>query len=78
MKYVVMKDDETGEIMSLGRFRKDKKTGYVFDEVYFPKSGWQSDNTLYSNLFDGLLEEISEAEANRIIATQFSQTKQAA
>ena len=78
MKYVVMRDDKTGEIMTLGRFRRDKKTVYVFDEVYFPKSGWQEDNTLYSNLLDGLLEEISEAEANRIIATQFSREKQAA
>lgn len=78
MKYVVMKDDKTGEIMTLGRFRKDKKTGYLFDEVYFPKSGWQQDNTLYSDLFDGHLEEISEAEAKRIIATQFSRKNQAA
>lgn len=78
MKYVVERDEKTGEIISLGRFRKDKKTDYVFDEVYFPKSGWQPDNTLYSALLDGQLEEISEAEANQIIATQFSHEKQAA
>jgi hypothetical protein len=73
-----MRDNETGEVMILGRFRKDKKTGYVFDEVYFPISGWQQDNTLYSQLLDGQLEEISKTEANRIIATQFSREKQAA
>jgi hypothetical protein len=78
MKYVVMRDDEIGEVMMLGRFRKEKKTGYVFDEVYFPISGWQQDNTLYSQLLDGHLEEISETEAKRIITTQFSREKQAA
>jgi hypothetical protein len=78
MKYVVIKDDKTGEVMTLGRFRRDKETAYIYDEIYLPKSGWQEDNTLYGNLLDGLLEEISEAEANRIIATQSSQTKQAA
>ena len=78
MKYVVMRNDKTGAIMTLGRFRKDEKTGYVFDEIYLPKSGWQEDNTLYSELLDGLLEEISEQEARQIIATQFSSEKQAA
>ena len=78
MKYVVAKNDKTGEILALGRFRKDEKTDCVFDEVYFPKSGWQQDNTLYSELLDGNLKEISEMEAERIIATQFSREKQAA
>jgi hypothetical protein len=76
MKYVVIKDDKTGEIMKIGRF--SGKPNYI-DEYYSPLSGnWEDDNTLYSNLFDGLLEEISEAEAKRIIATQFSREKQAA
>ena len=35
-------------------------------------------NTLYSDLFDGFLEEISETEAKSIIAEQFSREKQAA
>ena len=60
------------------RFRKDENTDYVFDEVYLPKNGWQEDNTLYSELLDGQLEEISETEAKQIIATQFSREKQAA
>ena len=75
MKYVVMKDDETGEIIKLGRF--SGKPDYI-DEMYLTISGWQKDNTLYSDLFDGLLKEISETEAHRIIATQFSREKQAA
>ena len=76
MKYVVMKDDESGEIMKIGRF--SGKPDYL-DEYYSPLSNtWQEDNTLYSNLLDGLLEEISESEAKRIIASEFSQEKQAA
>ena len=78
MKYVALKDEETGETEKLGRFRKDEKSAYVFTETYFPKEGWEEDETLYVQLLDGLLTEISEAEANRIIATQFSREKQAA
>ena len=66
MKYVVMKDDETGEVIKLGRFSGKPK--YI-DEMYLPISGWQKDNSLDSDMFDGLLEEISETEANHIIAT---------
>jgi len=78
MKYVVMKNHKTGEVLTLGRFRKDEKTDYVFEEIYLPKSGWQEDRTLSRDMFDGLLEEISEAEAKQIISTQFSLEKQAA
>lgn len=74
MKYVVMRDDK-GKILTVGRF--SGKPDYV-DEYYLPISGWQRDNTLYSDLLDGLLEEISEREARRIIATEFSREKQAA
>lgn len=73
MKYVVMRDEGTDEIITLGRFHENSLT-----ETYSVRSGWVRNNTLYSDLFDGLLEEISEAEANRIIATQFSREKQAA
>ena len=78
MRYVVLKDEETGEIEKLGRFRKDKKSVYIFTETYFPSAGWEEDETLYSQLLDGHLKEISETEARRIIATQFSREKQAA
>ena len=73
MKYVVMRDEETGEIVTLGRFHKNALT-----ERYSIRGLWVEDNTLESDLFDGLLEEISETEAKRIIATEFSQEKQAA
>ncbi len=78
MKYVVLKDEETNEIEKLGRFRKDKNSVYVFTETYFPSVGWEEDETLYRQLLDGHLQEISEQEARRIIATQFSREKQAA
>ncbi|MBA2737421.1 MAG: hypothetical protein H0U50_11625 [Pyrinomonadaceae bacterium] len=76
MKYVVMRNDKTNEVLKLGRF--SGKTDFI-DEHYSPaKNDWVPDNTLYSDLFDGLLEEISEREAKQIIATQFSREKQAA
>jgi hypothetical protein len=78
MKYVVLKDEETGEIEKLGRFRKDENSVDIFTETYFPSAGWEKDETLYVQLLDGLLKEITEAEAKRIIATQFSREKQVA
>ena len=76
MKYVVIKNDKTGEILKLGRFSGEPE---YTDEYYSPISNsWKEDNILYSELLDGLLEEISETEARRIIATQFSREKQAA
>ena len=75
MKYVVMKD-KTGKVLKLGRFSGEPD--YV-DEYYSLWSGkWEDDNILYSELLDGHLQEISETEARRIIATQFSREKQAA
>ena len=73
MKYVVLKDKETGEIEKLGRFR-----GKAITEIFTPKGEWKIDNTLESDLFDGLLEEISEAKADQIIASRFRLEKQAA
>jgi hypothetical protein len=73
MKYVVIKNAETDKVRKLGRFSENAVT-----ERYSLQGFWVEDNTLESDLFDGLLEEISEAEAKRIIATQFSQTEQAA
>lgn len=78
MKYVILKNEKTNEIEKLGRFRKDKKSLNIFTETYFPSVGWEEDETLYTQLLDGLLEEIPEAEAEKIILTQFSREKQAA
>lgn len=62
MQYVILRDDETGEVEIVGRFLK-----YGVGEIWLDGK-WQSDPTLYSNLFDGLLENITEAEAKKIIA----------
>ena len=76
MKYVILKNSKTGKIRKLGRFSGEPD---YFDEYYSPISNsWKEDNILYSELLDGLLEEISETEAKQIIATEFSQEKQAA
>ena len=76
MKYVILKNSKTGKIRKLGRFSGAPE---YTDEYYSPISNsWKEDNILYSELLDGLLQEISETEAGRIIATQFSREKQAA
>lgn len=62
MEYVILKDEETGEIEKIGRFRKNGIAEQFCDGV------WESDASLYSLQFDGLLENISEAEAAKIIA----------
>ncbi len=64
MQYVVLKDEETGEVEIIGRFKK-----YGIGEIW-QDNHWQSDSSLISNLFDGLLENVSEIEALRLIAAQ--------
>ncbi len=78
MKYVVLRDEATSEIEKSGRFRKDGKSAYIFTETYFSSVGWEEDDTLYGQLLDGHLEEITENEAKKIIRTQFSREKQVA
>ena len=64
MEYVVLRDEETGKIEKIGRFRE----GGIGEQFF--NNHWESDSTLYSDLFDGLLEEISEAAVKKIIANQ--------
>ena len=72
MEYVILKDEETGSIEKIGRFRKNG----IAEQ--FCEDHWESDASLYSLQFDGLLENISEAEAAKIIAQQQSREKIAA
>lgn len=72
MEYVALKNEKTGEIEKLGRFSKEGLAEQLTE------SGWQSDSSLYSLMFDGLLEEISEAEVEKIIAQQIENEKIAA
>jgi len=61
MEYVVLRDEETGEIEKLGRF------GDGFLQEKFYQGDWVWDSFLDRELLDGLLEKISEAEAERLI-----------
>ncbi len=72
MEYVILRDEETGEIEKLGRF---KETGVT---ERFHNGEWVRDRILYSEMFDGLLEEISETEAHKIISSQVEREKIAA
>jgi len=72
MEYVVLRDEETGKVEKIGRFREDG-----IGEQFF-NNRWESDSTLYSDLFDGLLEDVLEAEVKKIIANQIQLDKIAA
>lgn len=67
MQYVILRDEETDEVEVIGRFRK-----YGIGEIFF-NDKWESNSLLYSLQFDGLLEEISEKEAQRLIAERSHQ-----
>lgn len=72
MKYVVLKSEKTDKIVKVGRFTTDGIT------ESFRNGKWTRDRILYSELLDGLLEEISEAEAEKIIDRHFEPEKAAA
>ena len=72
MEYVVLRDEETDEIEKLGRF------GENWRQERFYQGEWVWDEVLDRELSDGLLEEISEAEAERLIALRFAPEKIAA
>jgi hypothetical protein len=60
-QYVVMKDDETQEVELIGRFENG------IPEI-LSDGKWESNGVLYSFQMDGMLDEISEAEALKLIA----------
>lgn len=72
MKYVVLKSEKTDKIVKVGRFTTDGIT------ESFRNGKWTRDRILYSELLDGLLEEISESEAEKILAQMPEQEKIAA
>lgn len=72
MEYFVLRNEKTGEIIKLGRFGDD-----LLQESFL-KGEWVWDEVLDRELFDGLLEEISETEAEEIIAQQMEREKIAA
>jgi hypothetical protein len=72
MQYVVMKDIETSEVDFVGRF-KDNAIGEIWQD-----GKWVAYSNLVSDLLDGLLENITEAEAKKIISKQRKPDLQAA
>lgn len=72
MDYFILRDEETGEIEKIGRYGKDK----IAESLRFGK--WVEDYVLDRELLDGLLEKISEAEAEHLINLQNQREKIAA
>ena len=64
MDYFILRNQKTGEIIKIGRYGDDG----IAKSLRFGE--WVTDYVLDSEMFDGLLEEISEAEAERLIAVQ--------
>ncbi len=63
MKYVVNRDEETGEIYFVARFSKNS-----LPEVWQAGEWVEQTSALISMLHDGLLEDITQIEAQNYIA----------
>jgi hypothetical protein len=70
-QYVVVRDEETNEVELIGRF--DKGLGEIYKD-----GKWQTNGLIYSLQMDALLEDISEAQAMKLIAQKEPQELQAA
>ena len=70
-QYVVVRDESTGEVELIGRF--ENGLGEIFED-----GKWQSNGVIYSLQMDGLLENISEAKALKLIAQKETEKLQAA
>ena len=72
MEYVVEKNEETDEIYLIGRF-KSKGIAEIWQN-----GKWVESSTLPSSMLDGLLEDISETEAMKLISQKETLELQAA
>ena len=72
MEYVVEKNEETDEIYLIGRF-KSKGVAEIWQN-----GKWVESSTLHSSMLDGLLEDISETEAMKLISQEETLELQAA
>ena len=70
-QYVVVRDETTKEVELIGRF--ENGLGEIFVD-----GKWQSNGVIYSLQMDGLLEDITKAEAMKLIAEKSSRQLQAA
>lgn len=69
-QYVVVRDESTGEVELIGRF--ENGLGEIFED-----GKWQSNGVIYSLQMDGILENISEAKALKLIAQKETEKLQA-
>ncbi len=60
-QYVVVRDEITNEVELIGRF--ENGLGEILKD-----GRWQTNGVIYSLQMDGLLEDISEAEALKLIS----------
>jgi hypothetical protein len=72
MDYFILRNQKTGAIVKIGRYGGDG----IAESLRHGE--WLFDPILDSEMFDGLLEQISEAEAEKIIEEQIEQSKIAA
>ena len=72
MEYVIEKDEESNEVYLIGRFK-----GKGIAEIW-QNGKWVASSTLHSSMLDGLLEDISEAEALKLISKKRTQELQVA
>ena len=72
MEYVVEKNEETNEVYLIGRF-KSKGIAEIWQN-----GKWVESSTLHSSMLDGLLEDISESEAMKLISQKRIQELQVA
>ena len=70
-QYVVVRDEGTGEVEIIGRF--ENGLGEIFEN-----GKWQSNGVIYRLQMDGLLENISEAKALKLITQKETEKLQAA
>ncbi len=70
--YFILRHHKTGEVVKIGRYGDDG----IAESLRFGK--WLKDTILDGEMFDGLLEQISENEAKKIIAQKLEQEKIAA
>lgn len=72
MDYFILRNQKSGEIIKIGRYGDDG----IAESLRFGE--WVTDYVLDGEMFDGLLEQVSETEAEKIIALMRRREKIAA
>ena len=72
MDYFIKKNHKTGKVIKIGRYADDG----IAESLRFGE--WRRDPILDSEMFDGLLEQVSKTKAEEIIAEILKQEKIAA